>query len=186
MNKFLIWLRSLTEFEKPQARRPASMSRRTFLRGLGVTAVTVAGGGLLVKHGVNPLQLLDWGTYHDGIPQFDIVAYVRKQREMAIRAMADTYEEMFWSPPDKAIEALVQETLEKLGPPKFAEIAKDLQDHVTMRELLENPRDAMSRGSRINFNVRESSHEQTGILRGPARTTGIRLSRSERRTLQRW
>ncbi|HYE77712.1 MAG TPA: twin-arginine translocation signal domain-containing protein [bacterium] len=47
MNRFLAWLASLTEAEKSLAVRPAGLSRRGFLRALGVTAVGVSLGGVL-------------------------------------------------------------------------------------------------------------------------------------------
>ncbi len=48
IDKFRAWLKSLTEAEKSLVERPVGMSRRGFLRALGITAVSVSAGGLLV------------------------------------------------------------------------------------------------------------------------------------------
>ena len=48
MNRFLQWLKSLSEAEKSLAMRPTGLSRRQFLRALGVSAVTVSMGGVAV------------------------------------------------------------------------------------------------------------------------------------------
>jgi hypothetical protein len=45
---FVNWLKSLAEPDKSAARRPVGMSRRCFLRALGVGSVTVCMGGVLL------------------------------------------------------------------------------------------------------------------------------------------
>lgn len=48
LDKFRAWLKSLSEVEKSQVVCPTGLSRRRFLKALGVATVSVSTGGLLV------------------------------------------------------------------------------------------------------------------------------------------
>jgi hypothetical protein len=62
MNRFLHWLRSLSEAEKSVAPRPVGMSRRSFLATLGIASVSVSMGGILQA---KPLYSNGWVAWTD-------------------------------------------------------------------------------------------------------------------------
>jgi hypothetical protein len=91
----LKWLASLAEWQKPRAVRPAGMSRRGFLRALGVTAVTLTGGGLYLpratwedfKVEIDPAEmsqvdLFIQSTLADlGLPNFTDISAILKNHQ---------------------------------------------------------------------------------------------------------
>lgn len=94
------WLASLTEEEKSAASRPVGMSRRGFLRAIGITAVTVTAGGVLLpeikihKPVLTPQNIADFvnATLQElGRPSFvDIAADLQRDITLSQLLFTDT------------------------------------------------------------------------------------------------
>jgi hypothetical protein len=125
MWNWLMRLALLSDADKSRIVKPPGMSRRGFIRALGVTAVTVTGAGLIVPKtklllpGLNPTGYSSW------------------------RNLTCNYSTL--NGPE--ISRLVELTLGELGRPNFLDIAADLKKHDAMRELLNQP------SSLVSFNA---------------------------------